>query len=316
MWLICVYACIVVVSDMGWLSTSENCYKQVVWGVCNFRTNLYSNGDASKLQWWKPLEIDSTKSMPVLSFRIFTIGQQQSCGFPANASMSCSCVGREVSFLYRQMSSVQNPCWLLIRNGITHYAILLGGLVAIVYFPINIGNFIIPIDELIFFRGVNQPPTRIVVGDDPQGQRRAKPLLKHHENSKRWPLQMAILGKSTISANPEICSIQEELHLGLKKWRSNSELNTFLNMGHAHPCHLLCFFSIPNLFGVCLLDSPPLRLGSPSFPLLDAAWCCGKIFAIISLWFHLVSSTHYYLPAGFHHGVYSSSCVGSVSLPK
>ena len=28
------------------------------------------------------------------------------------------------------------------------------------YFPINIGNVIIPIDELIFFRGVAQPPTR------------------------------------------------------------------------------------------------------------------------------------------------------------
>ena len=37
---------------------------------------------------------------------------------------------------------------------------LVGGLVAIFYFPINIGNFIIPIDELIFFRGVGrQPPT-------------------------------------------------------------------------------------------------------------------------------------------------------------
>ena len=29
---------------------------------------------------------------------------------------------------------------------------LAGGLVAIFYFPRNIGNFIIPIDELIFFR--------------------------------------------------------------------------------------------------------------------------------------------------------------------
>ena len=28
------------------------------------------------------------------------------------------------------------------------------------YSPINIGNVIIPIDELIFFRGVAQPPTR------------------------------------------------------------------------------------------------------------------------------------------------------------
>ena len=31
---------------------------------------------------------------------------------------------------------------------------LVGGLVAIFYFPINIGLLIIPIDELIFFRGV------------------------------------------------------------------------------------------------------------------------------------------------------------------
>ena len=37
---------------------------------------------------------------------------------------------------------------------------LVGGLVAIFYFPINIGFRIIPIDELIFFRGVAQPPTR------------------------------------------------------------------------------------------------------------------------------------------------------------
>ena len=32
--------------------------------------------------------------------------------------------------------------------------ILLGGLEHQLYFPINIGNLIIPIDELIFFRGV------------------------------------------------------------------------------------------------------------------------------------------------------------------
>ena len=41
------------------------------------------------------------------------------------------------------------------------WPILVGGLVAIFYFPINIGCLIIPIDELIFFRGVTQPPTRI-----------------------------------------------------------------------------------------------------------------------------------------------------------
>ena len=36
---------------------------------------------------------------------------------------------------------------------------LVGGLVAIFYFPILIGFLIIPIDELLFFRGVAQPPT-------------------------------------------------------------------------------------------------------------------------------------------------------------
>ena len=37
---------------------------------------------------------------------------------------------------------------------------LVGGLVAMFYFPIFIGFLIIPIDELIFLRGVAQPPTR------------------------------------------------------------------------------------------------------------------------------------------------------------
>ena len=36
---------------------------------------------------------------------------------------------------------------------------LVGGLEHDFYFP-YIGNFIIPTDELIFFRGVGQPPTR------------------------------------------------------------------------------------------------------------------------------------------------------------
>ena len=37
---------------------------------------------------------------------------------------------------------------------------LVGGLEHDFYFPINLGKFIIPIDEFIFFRGVAQPPTR------------------------------------------------------------------------------------------------------------------------------------------------------------
>ena len=36
-----------------------------------------------------------------------------------------------------------------------------GGLEHEFYFSIYIGNVIIPTDELIFFRGVGQPPTRI-----------------------------------------------------------------------------------------------------------------------------------------------------------
>ena len=47
--------------------------------------------------------------------------------------------------------------------------ILVGGLVAIFYFPMTIGNVIIPIDELIFFRGVfPQPPTSIHISQFPR----------------------------------------------------------------------------------------------------------------------------------------------------
>ena len=41
------------------------------------------------------------------------------------------------------------------------HVMLVGGLVAMFSFPRNIGFLIIPIDELIFFRGVAQPPTRM-----------------------------------------------------------------------------------------------------------------------------------------------------------
>ena len=54
------------------------------------------------------------------------------------------------SLVKKTMTGPYN-CWLVVRN--------------IFYFPINIGLLIIPIDELIFFRGVAQPPTRL---DEPQ----------------------------------------------------------------------------------------------------------------------------------------------------
>ena len=49
---------------------------------------------------------------------------------------------------------------LVIWYQTQYNAYLVGGLEHQIYFPINIGNLIIPIDELIFFRGVAQPPTR------------------------------------------------------------------------------------------------------------------------------------------------------------
>ena len=52
---------------------------------------------------------------------------------------------------------------MAMETPISHGAadFLVGGLVAIFYFPINIGCLIIPIDELIFFRGVAQPPSTL-----------------------------------------------------------------------------------------------------------------------------------------------------------
>ena len=56
-----------------------------------------------------------------------------------------------------------------------------GGLVAIFYFPINIGNVIIPIDEVIFFRGVGiQPPTRIIGSP-------MSPVYGQKSHTTSWP---------------------------------------------------------------------------------------------------------------------------------
>ena len=49
---------------------------------------------------------------------------------------------------------------LLLRLCLLAPYTLVGGLEHLDYFSHHIGNFIIPTDELIFFRGVGQPPTR------------------------------------------------------------------------------------------------------------------------------------------------------------
>ena len=66
-------------------------------------------------------------------------------------------------FVSVQLVNISTISLLLIRGlYLSHFGVplLVGGLVAIFYVPRNIGNLIIPIDELIFFRGVAQPPTR------------------------------------------------------------------------------------------------------------------------------------------------------------
>ena len=51
------------------------------------------------------------------------------------------------------------PNYKISKKDVTIKYLLVGGLEHQFYFPINIGFLIIPIDELIFFRGVAQPPT-------------------------------------------------------------------------------------------------------------------------------------------------------------
>ena len=70
----------------------------------------------------------------------------------------------EVS-LWCTWSQISSPVTLGLNMSLTSIGQqkLVGGLEHQFYFPINIGNLIIPIDEVIFFRGVAQPPTSIHV---------------------------------------------------------------------------------------------------------------------------------------------------------
>ena len=57
------------------------------------------------------------------------------------------------------MSAANSDGRILNDSFFDRHELLVGGLVAMFYFPRNIGLRIIPIYELIFFRGVAQPPT-------------------------------------------------------------------------------------------------------------------------------------------------------------
>ena len=106
------------------------------------------------------------------------------CGDPpVNQHRPCQVgVGRWVSMQRKYMwfsgSNLSKCWWILIKYLILN--ILVGGLEHQFYFPINIGNVIIPIDELIFFRGVaknhqpakdwrNQPVGQILSWSNPFG---------------------------------------------------------------------------------------------------------------------------------------------------
>ena len=88
----------------------------------------------------------------------------------ADFFFSCSlgqpCFGKpempeRVIFLVTQLCI----CWWFSRLVVSLFRpFLVGGLVAIFYFPIYTGNVIIPIDELIFFRGVAKNHQAVLFG--------------------------------------------------------------------------------------------------------------------------------------------------------
>ena len=55
--------------------------------------------------------------------------------------------------------------YIYIYNYVSIHIKLVGGLEPWNFMTFNIGNFIIPTDELIFFRGVGIPPTRTVMSN-------------------------------------------------------------------------------------------------------------------------------------------------------
>ena len=57
------------------------------------------------------------------------------------------------------------------------YGYLVGGFKHLDYFPFHIWNVILPIDELIFFRGVGIPPTSYIMLYEKNGST----MIHHHQ---------------------------------------------------------------------------------------------------------------------------------------
>ena len=118
--------------------------------------------------------------------------------------------------------------------------VLVGGLVAIFYVPINIGILIIPIDELIFFRGVakNHQPVltfqRVVVEYDD--------WLTHHDDelpARIHPSTLLTLQRTPRSLQPKTLELK-------KKDGSKRGLPHWIAMFGYIPCKLPCICPIPN----------------------------------------------------------------------
>ena len=67
---------------------------------------------------------------------------------------------------YLDPEKILVPDWLRMER----IELLVGGFEHVLFFH-SVGNFIIPTDELIFFRGVGQPPTRICREQIPYNRR-------------------------------------------------------------------------------------------------------------------------------------------------
>ena len=128
--------------SQSWFSVEKCSFLWWISQLCFFFTGGYTNGiynnnyQSYQIQWicaWRFLELISPISW----------GQK-----PHPADADC------LIYFFRRFSQLKFSQPPTRQQTPAYYPYLVGGLVAIFYFPISIGLLIIPIDGLIFFRGV------------------------------------------------------------------------------------------------------------------------------------------------------------------
>ena len=143
----------------------EECEKIVLMVLENLSISLdYEIGWAKSSGFLKSQEIET-----FLTFLCLDDSVEFQTGFGGMAQSVCGircCLAAHLVWLYiiwnirRRRSCCTSGSPYVRSRSRSRTTQLVGGLVAIFDFPINIGFIIIPIDELIFFRGLAQPPTR------------------------------------------------------------------------------------------------------------------------------------------------------------